>query len=161
MNWARQPAVSCQFSPLMSWMTAEPGQVMRVGTTRPTPLASMETKELGSRITEELEAVAPLDQGQPLGDQTFQLERADLGTVLLALVRPLGHLVGIEVALDSVDAAVENVHDRPQQGVQVGLEAGVGQGRHQRIEHVGERALELRGLGQRARIGLIVVGRWP
>ena len=37
-NWERQPAVSCQFSPLMSWMTAEPGQVMRVGTTRPTPL---------------------------------------------------------------------------------------------------------------------------
>ena len=35
---ARQPAVSCQFSPLMSWTTAEPGQVNRVGSTRPTPL---------------------------------------------------------------------------------------------------------------------------
>ena len=33
-----QPAVSCQFSPLMSWITAEPGQVRRVGTTSPTPL---------------------------------------------------------------------------------------------------------------------------
>ena len=30
-NCERQPAVSCQFSPLMSWMTAEPGQVIRVG----------------------------------------------------------------------------------------------------------------------------------
>ena len=37
-NCARQPAVSCQFSPLMSWMTAEPGQVSSVGSTRPTPL---------------------------------------------------------------------------------------------------------------------------
>ena len=34
----RQPAVSCQFSPLMSWMTAEPVQVSSVGSTRPTPL---------------------------------------------------------------------------------------------------------------------------
>ena len=35
---ARQPAVSVQFSPLMSWTIAEPGQVSSVGTTRPTPL---------------------------------------------------------------------------------------------------------------------------
>ena len=37
-NLARQPAVSCQFSPLMSWMTADPRQVSSVGNTRPTPL---------------------------------------------------------------------------------------------------------------------------
>lgn len=41
--------------------------------------------------------------------------------------------------------------------MQVGLEAGVGERRHQRIEHVGERALELRGLRQRTRIGLFAV----
>src|SRR3546814_6356331 len=32
------PAVICQFSPLMSWMTVEAGQDSSVGTTRPTPL---------------------------------------------------------------------------------------------------------------------------
>ena len=32
------PAVSCQFSPLMSWTMQLPGQVNSVGTTRPTPL---------------------------------------------------------------------------------------------------------------------------
>ena len=37
-NRARQPAVSVQFSPLMSWTIADPGQVRSVGTTRPTPL---------------------------------------------------------------------------------------------------------------------------
>src|SRR5579875_3468987 len=37
-NRARQPAVKPQFSPLMSWTIAEPGQVSSVGTTRPTPL---------------------------------------------------------------------------------------------------------------------------
>ena len=35
---ARQPAVSVQFSPLMSWTIADSGQVRSVGTTRPTPL---------------------------------------------------------------------------------------------------------------------------
>src|SRR3546814_19014602 len=34
----RQPAVTCQFSPLMSWITAEPCQDSSVGTTKPTPL---------------------------------------------------------------------------------------------------------------------------
>src|SRR3546814_6806305 len=34
----RHPAVICQFSPLMSWMTADAGQLKSVGTTRPTPL---------------------------------------------------------------------------------------------------------------------------
>src|SRR3546814_8889336 len=45
----RQPAVICQFSPLMSWMTADAGQDSSVGTTRPTPLRSEEhTSELQS-----------------------------------------------------------------------------------------------------------------
>ena len=37
-NRARQPAVSCQFSPLMSWTMTLSVQESRVGTTRPTPL---------------------------------------------------------------------------------------------------------------------------
>ncbi len=37
----RSPAVSSQFSPLMSWMIADAGQVSRVGTTRPTPLPDL------------------------------------------------------------------------------------------------------------------------
>lgn len=35
---ARQPAVSVQFSPLISWTTVEPVQPSSVGTTSPTPL---------------------------------------------------------------------------------------------------------------------------
>ena len=42
---ARQPAVSCQFSPLMSWTIAEPGQVSSVGITRPTPLPRARRRE--------------------------------------------------------------------------------------------------------------------
>jgi len=34
----RQPAVSCQFSPLMSWITTDGWQDNKVGTTMPTPL---------------------------------------------------------------------------------------------------------------------------
>ena len=91
-------------------------------------------------------------------DQALELERADLGAVLLALARTLRRLVGIEFALDAVDAAVKHVHDRPQQTLQIGFEARVGEGGHERIEHIGEGALEPGRLRQRTRIGLIVVG---
>lgn len=37
-NRTRHPEVSCQFSPLVSWMTAEPVQLSSVGMTSPTPL---------------------------------------------------------------------------------------------------------------------------
>ena len=38
---ARKPAVSRQFSPLMSWTIAAPGQVKSDGITRPTPLPDL------------------------------------------------------------------------------------------------------------------------
>ena len=91
-------------------------------------------------------------------DEALELHRPHLRAVLLALAGTLGPLVVIEVTLDPVDAAVEHVHERPQQRVQVGLQTGVRQRRNQRVEHVGECALQLGGLRQRTRIGLIVVG---
>ena len=125
---------------------------------RPPRLAGVNPIQLGGRIADELEAVAALDQGEPLRHQALKLHGPHLGAVLLALARALGALVGIQVALDPVDAPVEHVHDRPQQCVQVRFQSRVGQRRDQRIEHIGEGALQLRGLGQRTRIGLIVVG---
>jgi hypothetical protein len=74
------------------------------------------------------------------------------------LARTLCGLVGIELTLDPADAAVEDIHDRPEQCLQVGFKASVGQGCDQRIEHVGEGALQLGRLRQRTRIGLVVIG---
>ena len=57
-----------------------------------------------------------------------------------------------------MDAAVEQVDDRPEQIGQVGLKPGVGKRRDQRIENVGERALQPSRIGQRARVRLVLEG---
>jgi hypothetical protein len=63
-------------------------------------------------------------------------------------------LIVIKVALDPVDAAVEYAHERPQERMQVGLQTRVGERRDQRVEHVGECALQLHWLRQRTRIAV-------
>jgi hypothetical protein len=126
--------------------------------TRPPHLPSVNTVKLGSTVTQELEAVAALDQDEPLGDQALELERAHFGTVLLALAFPLRGLIGIEVALDLFDAAVKDVDERPEQRLQIRFETGVGERCDHCIKHVGKRTLQPGRLGQRARIALIVMG---
>ena len=78
---------------------------------RPPPLAGVQAVELGGGIPDELEAVAALDQSQPLRHQAFELHRPDLRAILLALAGTLRSLVLIEVTLDPVDTAVEHVDD--------------------------------------------------
>jgi hypothetical protein len=124
----------------------------------PPCLAGVHSVKLGGGIPDELEAVAALDQGEPLRDQALKLHRPHLRAVLLPLPGTLCPLVVIEVALDPVDAAMEHVYERPQERVQVRLQPRVRKRRDQRIEYVGKGALQLRGLGQRTRIGLIVKG---
>ena len=61
---ARQPAVSCQFSPLMSWTIAEPGQVSSVGTTRPTPLpraGRREAQDMLGPVVAQIVALEPAE----------------------------------------------------------------------------------------------------
>src|SRR3546814_4353970 len=66
-------------------------------------------EELCRMVAQELEGIAPLDERQALGDQPLELDRADLGAVLLALGAALGVLVVVEAALDPVDLAMEEV----------------------------------------------------
>ena len=51
-------------------------------------------------IADEFEGVAPFDQADALGDQAFELDRLDLGAVLLGLAAALRLLVAVEFALD-------------------------------------------------------------
>ena len=93
-----------------------------------TPVRSGVAREvLGGLVAEELEGVAPLDQRHALGGEALQLDGADLGAVLFALAAPLRLLVVVELALDPVVGAVEEVDGRPEQVFEVGFEAGVGQ----------------------------------
>ena len=62
----------------------------------------------------------------------------------------------VEVARDPAGGAVEEVDGGPQQVVEVGFEAGILQGRDQRVEDVGDGTADGGGLGQRPRIGLVL-----
>jgi hypothetical protein len=49
----------------------------------------------------------------------------DLGAVLLTLAAALRLLVVVEFVRDAVGGAVEDVDGRPEQGLEIGLEAGI------------------------------------
>jgi hypothetical protein len=113
-------------------------------------------EQLGDVLAEELEGVAALDEADALGDQPFELDRLDLGAVLFGLAAALRLLVGVEVALDAVGLAVKEVDERPQQIGEIVLEAGAGQHGGEAFDHGVELGLDGAGLGQRARIGLVL-----
>jgi hypothetical protein len=75
----------------------------------------------------ELKGVAALDEAEALLDQALELDRLDLGAVLLGLAAALRLLVEIELALDAVGLAVEQVDERPQEISDILLEAGARQ----------------------------------
>jgi hypothetical protein len=95
---------------------------------------------VGGQVAEELHAVAAFDEGEALGHEAFQLDRADFGAVLFLLAALLGVLVVVELALHTVGGAVEEIDRGPQQVLEVGFEARVTQRRDQGVEDVGDGA---------------------
>ena len=65
-------------------------------------------------IAQELEAVATLDQRLALIDEAFELDRSNLGAVLLALRAALRDLIMVELELDPVELAMKGVHEAPE-----------------------------------------------
>ena len=118
----------------------------------------MDCEQVGRLIAEQLHGVAALDQAKAFGDEPFELDGADLGAVLDALALLLRLFVGIEVALDARNGPVEQVYGRPEERLEIGLEARVAQGRDQCIEDVGHGAGDGVAVGQRSRIGLVFEG---
>ena len=118
----------------------------------------MRLEELGGEVAHQLVGVAAFDERQPFGGQRLELDRADFRAVLLAL-RPLLRLfVGVELTVDPSGHAVEDVGQGPEQVLEVGLEAGVGERRDEGVEDVGERALDMIRFGQWPGIGLVGEG---
>jgi len=107
-------------------------------------------------LAHELDGVAPLDQAETLGGQTFELDRLDLGAVLLGLAAALRLLVAVELGLDAVELAVEQVDKRPQQIGEIVFEPRAGQHHAQGLNRGIEMALNGVGVGQGARIGLVL-----
>jgi hypothetical protein len=57
---------------------------------------------------------------------------------------------------DALNSAMEETNDRPQQGLEVGFEASVVQGRDESVEDVGDSAGYGIAFGKRPRIGLVL-----
>ena len=93
---------------------------------------------------------------QPLSGEAFEFDRANFGAVLFLLRALLLVLVPVEFAR-GVSGAVEEVHRRPQEIVEVGFETGFAGRRDEGVEDVGERGSDGCLLGQGTRIGLILV----
>ena len=75
---------------------------------------------------------------------------------MFVLAAALQILVVVEPALRAVSGAVKEVDDGPEQFLDVGLEAGVCEGRNHGVEDVDEGRLRGLAVGERPRIGLVV-----
>jgi hypothetical protein len=81
---------------------------------------------VGGLVTEQLHAIAALDQQDAFGCELFEFNGLYLGAVLLALAAALRLLVAVEHALDAFDRAMEQVDGGPEQIVKVRLQPRVG-----------------------------------
>jgi hypothetical protein len=115
-------------------------------------------EQLGGVVADELEGVAALDQADALIDQALELDRLDLGAVLLGLAAALRLLVGLELALDADDLAVEQVDERPQEVGEIVLEPRARQHAAQRFDRGVELGLDGVGLGHRPWVRLVLAG---
>jgi hypothetical protein len=113
---------------------------------------------LAGLVAHQLESIAALDECLPFGDQPLQLDGLDLGAVLFALAAPLRLLVIVELSGDAVGGAMEDVGGRPQQVLEIGLEAGVAERGDESVEDVGDGAGDGIAFGKRARVGFVLEG---
>jgi len=113
---------------------------------------------VGSLIAEELHRVATLNKCEALRREALELDRANLRAVLFFLTAALRLLIVVELALDPVYRALEDIDRRPEQVFEVGFEPCVAQGGDDGLEDVGDSAGDRPRLGQRSRIRLVLEG---
>lgn len=118
----------------------------------------MALEVLGGLVAHQFEGVTAFDQRLALSGKPLQLDGLHLGAVLFPLAPPLRLLVVVEFAFDPAGGAMEEIDGRPEQIVEIGLEAGVLQGDNQRIEDVGDGAGNGVPLGKRPRVELVLKG---
>src|SRR3546814_5215306 len=112
----------------------------------------------GGLVAHQLERISALDQRLSLGGEPFQVHGFHLGAVLLTLAPPLRLLVVVKFAFDPAGGAVEKIDGRPEQIVEVGLEARVLQGVDQGVEDVSDGAGDGVPFGQRPRVEFVLEG---
>lgn len=75
----------------------------------------MECILVGGLAAEELHAVAALDQAPSFREESLEPDRPHLGAILYTFALLLRLCVAVEIALETLDCAVEDVDDRLQQ----------------------------------------------
>ena len=120
--------------------------------------AGRDVVEFGGVVAHEFEGVAAFDQREALGDQALEFDRLDLGAVLFGLAAALRLLVGVELAFDAVELAVEEIDERPQEVGEIVFEPCAGQHHAQGLDGGVELAAGGIGLGQGPWIGLVLAG---
>jgi hypothetical protein len=108
-------------------------------------------EEIGGGGAEEYLCVEALEV--PLGGEALEF-----GAVLFLLRALLLVFASVGFPRYAVRGAVEQVHGRPQEIVEVGFETGFAERRDEGVEDVGERAADGRFLGQGARVGIVLMG---
>ena len=107
----------------------------------------------GCLVAHQLESVTAFDQRLALGGEPFQVDGFYLGAVLFTLAPPLRLLIVVEFALDPVGSAVEEIDGRPEQIVEVGLEAHL----DRLVAQVAPELVSLPGIGTENAATLLIV----
>src|ERR1700738_4861027 len=97
--------------------------------------AGRDFEQFGGVIAREFERVAAFGEAQSLVDETLELNRLYFGAVLFGLAAALRLFVDVELALDAVGLAVEQVDERPQQIGEILLEARAGEHGAEAFDH--------------------------
>src|SRR3546814_4035245 len=102
-------------------------------------LAGVDAELFGGAFAEKLHRVAALDHRDPFGDRAFKFDRAYFAAILFALELALRLLIAVELALDALAGAVEDIDDAPEQVLEVGFDTGIDETARQGVEAVGDR----------------------
>src|SRR3546814_13005805 len=86
------------------------------------------------------------------------LFRSYFAAILFALELALRLLIAVELALDALAGAVEDIDDAPEQVLEVGFDTGIDETARQGVEDVGDGAASEAIIGKRPGVGFAVIG---
>ncbi len=93
--------------------------------TRSPGRASLGRMHVGEMVAEEFEGVAALRQGQPLSDQSLQLDRTNFRAVRFGMRTTLRGFIVVEIAANAIRLAVGKIHEGPEEVGKIGLQPRV------------------------------------
>ncbi len=96
------------------------------------------------------------EERDALGDQALKLDAFHLRAVLLALSGALRVLIALELALDALAGAVEEIDRRPEQIFEIGFQPRVAEHLEHGVEHRSQRRLNDRLLGEWTRVWFVL-----